>query len=85
MHCFVYKSLCKADTYIYLRKQDGGTELPAALRNSLAPLQHVLELELTPKRNLAQADAARVIEALEQQGYYLQFPPNPPAGDADRA
>ncbi|MGN6520910.1 MAG: YcgL domain-containing protein [Dokdonella sp.] len=85
MRCFVYKSLRKAETYVYLRKQDGGTELPAALRDSLDPLQHVLELDLTPTRRLAQADAARVIEALELQGYYLQFPPNPLVTEAGSA
>lgn len=77
MRCFVHKSLRRADTYVYLRHPDDFDALPAALRDALAPMQQVLELELTPTRRLAQADAARVIEALEQHGYYLQLPPDP--------
>jgi uncharacterized protein YcgL (UPF0745 family) len=82
MRCFVHKSLRKADTYVYLREPDGAA-LPPALRESLEPLQQVLELDLVPTRRLAQADAAHVLEALERQGYYLQLPPAPQAGDAE--
>lgn len=83
MRCFVHKSLRKADTYLYLRRPDGDAELPAALRESLGPLQQVLELDLTPATRLAQAEAIRVIEALKQLGYYLQLPPSPRLDDVD--
>lgn len=83
MRCYVHKSLRKSDTYVYLRDAGGVAALPDALRESLGPLQQVLELDLTPTRRLAQADTARVLEALEQQGYYLQFPPSPPLGDIE--
>lgn len=85
MRCFVHKSLRKADTYVYFRDEAGAATLPVALREFLGPLQHVLELELTPTRRLAQADAARVLEALEQHGYYLQLPPVPSFGTDDPA
>jgi uncharacterized protein YcgL (UPF0745 family) len=48
-------------------------------------LQQVLELELTPTRRLAQADAVRVLEALERHGYYLQLPPAPMLAPDDPA
>ncbi|HEU4664354.1 MAG TPA: YcgL domain-containing protein [Dokdonella sp.] len=79
MRCFVHKSLRRADTYVYLRQPDGSDALPAALRDALMPMRQVLELELTPTRRLAQVDATRVIEALEQHGYYVQLPPDPHA------
>lgn len=82
MRCFVHKSLRKADTYVYLRESDG-TALPLALRESLEPLQQVLELDLVPTKRLARADTAHVLEALERQGYYLQLPPRRQPGDAE--
>ncbi|MBA8882973.1 YcgL domain-containing protein [Dokdonella fugitiva] len=85
MRCFVHKSLRKADTYVFLRDETGAATLPAALRESLGPLQQVLELELTPTRRLAQADAVRVLEALERHGYYLQLPPAPMLAPDDPA
>jgi uncharacterized protein len=73
--CFIYKSPRKPDTYVYLRAADDFGRLPPALAESLGALVFVMELELSPQRRLARADAARVIEALDQHGFYLQLPP----------
>jgi len=78
MQAFVYKSLKKADTYVYLAAREDFARLPEPLRTQLAPLQFVLELALTPGRKLAREDAAVVRENLGLRGFHLQFPPDGP-------
>jgi uncharacterized protein YcgL (UPF0745 family) len=75
LRCFIYKSLRKADTYLYVVNADDFAAVPTALRERLGRLEFVLELELSPERKLARADGAQVIAALSSQGYYLQLPP----------
>src|SRR5688572_30204704 len=60
MQTYVYKSLRKPDTYIYLRKRDDFAVLPDPVRAPLGELVFVLEVALTPERKLARADAAVV-------------------------
>lgn len=74
MQAFVYKSLRKADTYVYLGARDDFARLPEPLRTQLGRLQFVLEVGLTPERRLARADAAVVRENLAARGFHLQFP-----------
>ncbi len=75
MQAYVYKSLRKADTYVYLAKRDEFARLPEPLRTQLGTLQFVLEVALTPERKLARGDAAVVRENLAARGFHLQFPP----------
>lgn len=76
MHVFVYKSLRKAETYLYLREKDAFGSVPAPLRAQLGALDFVLSVELTPERRLARADAGTVRNNLLAQGFYLQAPPS---------
>lgn len=73
--CFIYKSLRKADAYLYVIEAGDFSAVPATLREMLGRLEYVMELQLTPERTLARADVVRVIDALSTQGYYLQMPP----------
>lgn len=75
--CFVYKSLRKLGTYVYLARADDMAALPHDLRESLGRLDFVMQFDLTPERRLARADARGVIGALKQRGFYLQLPPMP--------
>ena len=75
MLAHVYKSLRKANTYVYLAERDGTGRLPPALRAQLEPLAFVLEVALTPGRTLAQADAGAVREHLAARGFHVQMPP----------
>ncbi|TAK38745.1 MAG: YcgL domain-containing protein [Lysobacteraceae bacterium] len=75
MQAHVYKSLKKADTYVYLAARDDFQRVPEPLRTQLWPLQFVLEVALTPERRLAREDAATVRENLALRGFHLQFPP----------
>ena len=53
MHAFVYKSLKKADTYVYLAARDDFARLPGPLRSQLGALDFVLDVDLAPGRTLA--------------------------------
>jgi uncharacterized protein YcgL (UPF0745 family) len=75
MRCYVYKSLRKAETYVYLDERDGFARLPEPLRASLGELGFVLELDLTPERRLAREDAGVVRNNLASRGFHVQFPP----------
>lgn len=75
MQAHVYKSLKKADTYVYLAARDDFARLPEPLRTQLSPLQFVLATELTPQRRLAREDAATVRDNLALRGFHIQFPP----------
>jgi uncharacterized protein YcgL (UPF0745 family) len=75
MHAYVYKSLKKADTYVYLADRDEFARLPDALRHQLGTLQFVLDVDLAPERTLSRADPAEVRGNLRARGFHLQFPP----------
>ena len=76
MQAHVYKSLKRADTYVWLAARDDFTRLPEPLRTRLGNLQHVLDLDLDPQRRLPREDAATVLENLAARGFHLQFPPS---------
>jgi uncharacterized protein YcgL (UPF0745 family) len=78
MHVFVYKSLRKPDTYLYLLKQDDFEAVPEPVRAPLGRLELVLEFDLVEGRRLAQADPAVVRANLADRGFHLQFPPSQP-------
>lgn len=75
MHAFVYKSLKKADTYVYLAARDDFARLPEALRAQLGGLQFVLDVALAPGRTLAREDVDVVRTNLVERGFHVQFPP----------
>ena len=78
MQAYVYKSLRKADTYVFLAARDDFSRVPEALRAQLGELGFVLEVVLSPGRRLAQADATVVRTNLAAQGFHIQFPPGTP-------
>lgn len=71
----VYRSSRRQDMYLYV---DAGTDLepvPEALLERFGKPVEALSLMLTADRRLARADAARVLESIESDGFYLQMPP----------
>lgn len=76
MHCFVYASQRKPDTYLWLAKRDDFGCIPESLALMLGDLRLALEVELTGQRKLPQEDAHLVLEHLATQGWHLQLPPN---------
>lgn len=75
MHCVIYKSERKADTYLYIEQAENFSRVPQVLLDKLGLLTPILNLELTPSRKLISADVVVVMQQLRAQGYYLQLPP----------
>ncbi len=74
MQAHVYKSLRKADAYLFLANRDGFGVVPPAVLQPLGKLQFVLEVELSADRSLARSDPAVVRENLSMHGFHLQLP-----------
>lgn len=77
--CTIYKTRKHPDLYLFVRQQDDLTLVPEALLAHFGTPEKVTTLALTRTRKLAQANAAEVLAALDERGYYLQLPP--PRGD----
>lgn len=77
MQCFVYKSMKRAETFVFLRERDAFELLPPPLVASLGPLHFVIELALAPERKLAREDVDTVMANLAGPGFHLQLPPPP--------
>jgi uncharacterized protein YcgL (UPF0745 family) len=76
MHCYVYASLRKADSYLWLAARDDFSMLPESLLLLLGELRFVLEVQLDEQRKLPQEDTRQILDHLRQQGWHLQLPPN---------
>ena len=74
MQAFVYKSLRKDDSYVFLAGRDDFARLPEPLRVQLGTLQFVFELALEPGRQLARGNADVVLGNLIALGFHLQLP-----------
>ena len=75
MQCFVYASVRKADSYLWLTQRDAFETLPEPLALLLGELRFVMEVRLDEQRKLPVEDTAKVLEHLRTQGWHLQLPP----------
>jgi uncharacterized protein YcgL (UPF0745 family) len=75
MHCFVYASQRKADTYLWLLQKDDFQVIPASLAMMLGDLRFVLEVDLHSHKRLPREDVEVVMDHLRTQGWHLQLPP----------
>jgi len=75
LHCIVYKSTRRADTYVYVLDEKALERLPPELKMGLDPLVEALRFELTPERRLARIDAQVLRKNLHEIGFHIQFPP----------
>ncbi len=73
--CQIYRSTKKSETYLYTRFEDKLEKVPDDLMKSFGRAEVAMTLRLTKKRTLARADAAKVIQEIEEKGFYLQLPP----------
>ncbi len=78
VHCKVYRSEKKAETYLYLADSLPYEDLPPELHDRFGEATFVLSLELSADRKLARVDVEKVLESLSESGYYLQLPPELP-------
>ncbi len=81
MHCSVYKGARAPEHYLFLPRRDDFDAVPQAVLDRFGPLEHVMDLRLTPGRRLARIPARRLMRALLVNGCYIQLPPK----DSSRA
>lgn len=87
--CQVFRSPRRDGMYLYVDRAEGLARVPEALLKTFGSPEHALVLRLDGRRRLANADARAVLDALAEQGFYLQMPPSPMSvgesgGDAHR-
>jgi uncharacterized protein YcgL (UPF0745 family) len=75
MQCFVYASLRKIDSYLWLAQRDAFDVLPESLVLLLGELRFVMEVHLDEQRKLPIEDTEQVLDHLRTQGWHLQLPP----------
>ena len=63
--------------YLYVHEDKKTEDLPEDLLKLVKGLTHAMDLELSPERKLARVDIMLVMKHLEEQGYFLQMPPDP--------
>ncbi|GAA3901708.1 YcgL domain-containing protein [Halomonas cibimaris] len=73
--CEVFKSSRKEETYLYVDKRQGLADVPEALLEHFGKPVPALTLLLSADKPLARANAAEVLAAIAEQGYYFQMPP----------
>ena len=75
LHCWVYRSPRKQEMYLYLADEDAFDKVPKELLDRFGEPILVIELELSPERQLAREDVNKVMANLDEQGFHLQMPP----------
>lgn len=73
--CWVLASDRQPGAYLYLAKANGFAELPAELQQRFGKPRLVLQFDLASKEKLAQVELAEVSRALQEDGWFLQLPP----------
>nr|MBV6629096.1 YcgL domain-containing protein [Oceanococcus sp. HetDA_MAG_MS8] len=76
--CTVYRCSRQPEMYLYLRAglaPDDHQVVPAELLQRTGKLTEVMQLELHAQRPLARVSVDTVMQALEDQGWFLQMPP----------
>lgn len=77
MYCVIYRSTKRDQTYLFVEKKDDFSRVPEALLKGLGKLVLAMIIPLDGSKKLANTHYEKVIEALRNEGYYLQLPPPP--------
>ncbi|QQD21557.1 YcgL domain-containing protein [Venatoribacter cucullus] len=73
--CDVYKSRKMDEAYLYVSRKDALSRVPEALLTTFGKPELAMTLMLSADKKLARADAAKVLQQMDEQGFYLQVPP----------
>ena len=71
----IFKGKKKEEMYLYVDQKEGLRQVPSDLLSTFGQIESVMVLPLTRDKRLARVEAADVLEAIEQNGYFLQMPP----------
>ena len=77
--CKIYRSSKNEAMYLYVDHQEDLNRIPEPLLQRFGKPKLAMTLALSLDKKLARADIAKVLEAIREQGYYLQLPPSPEA------
>jgi len=72
--CFVYRSLRRTDTFLYLCKKDDFSDVPGNIMQHFGQYEFALEFEMSADRRLAQEDPQQVLNNLREHGFHIQLP-----------
>ena len=73
--CQVYKSGPHEETYLFVDRDKGLDAVPDKLKQQYQTPILVTQFKLTADRKMARANAEKVMEAIQEKGFYLQLPP----------
>ncbi|WP_290784964.1 YcgL domain-containing protein [Halomonas sp.] len=73
--CEVFKSPRMEEMYLYVDKREGLTRVPEPLLERFGKPKPAITLILTPGKRMGRAQAADVMAAIREKGFYLQMPP----------
>lgn len=73
--CSVYRSSTRDQLYLYVEKKDSLSRVPEALLQRFGKPELAMTLMLEESTRLATTTPQKVMEAIQEQGYYLQMPP----------
>lgn len=79
--CSVYRSSRVEGMYLYVDKKDELARVPEDLLKSVGKPELAMTLALYPERKLARADVNNVLQAIAENGFYLQMPPKSEAAE----
>lgn len=75
MLCAIYKSQQREGCYLYTPNKAKFEDLPEQLMQYFGKPELVMLFNLLGKKKLAQVTNEQVLQAIQQQGYYLQLLP----------
>ena len=75
MLCAVYKTNKKQGMYLYVPKKGNFEDVPEALMSRFGVPELVTIISLEKRERLGGVDKEKLIDALNEQGFYLQMPP----------
>ncbi len=73
--CDVYTGSVNPQMYLFVSKQDGLTRVPELLMQRFGKPKLAMTMVLHKGRKLAKVEVEKVIKSIEEQGFYLQLPP----------
>ena len=73
--CDVYKSHKKDEAYLYVSRKDGLDKVPEELFELFGKPELAMTLILTADKKLARTDGEKVLQSIDENGFYLQMPP----------
>lgn len=73
--CSILRCSKKEGMYLYVDKEAGIDSVPDTLRRQIGNVELAMTLMISEDKKLARASAKDVLQAISENGFYLQMPP----------